>query len=530
MRSVANLLVETLIAHGVSVVFGLPGGENLPLLETLRQNDVGFILVKNEGSALFMADVTARLTGVPGVALVTLGPGAANAYLGLAHAYLDRAPVLLISAQTERDLIPHHTHQVLDLQACFGPIVKHTCELTPQNAHQTIQKAFHMLYHGRPGPVHLSVGKQTLVAPPVPTLVPDIFPPKETFVEDDNKIQEALALLKEAQHPVIVVGLGLEPEKPYQALRGLVEALNAPLIDTPKSKGALPADHPLAAGTIGLTHTDPVYEILEEADCIVAIGFDVVELVRPWQYTTPLIWIATWENCDPVIPAAHEFVGPTEPVIQGLSQGCELAENSWGLDRVAALGHKLAQRHVPQPEEDRLLPQDVLSAIRAVMPRDALITTDVGSHKIFTALHWQALVPNRYMVSNGLSGMGFGLPAAIASARVLREPVVCVTGDGGLAMNLGELALLRDLALPVIIVMMNDGALDLIRQGQMNSDLPIIGTEFTNPDYGQIIEGFGLQFFHVKDGDGCARAIRAGLSSRQPTFVEAMIDPVGYRV
>jgi acetolactate synthase-1/2/3 large subunit len=162
------------------------------------------------------------------------------------------------------------------------------------------------------------------------------------------------------------------------------------------------------------------------------------------------------------------------------------------------------------------------------MPRDALVATDVGSHKIFTALNWQAFVPNRYMVSNGLSGMGFGLPAAIASAKVLREPVVCITGDGGMAMNLGELALLRDLALPVIVVLMHDEALDLIRRGQTKSGFAIIGTEFANPDYSRVAEGFGLQFHRVRDKDTCVRAVRAGLDSQQPTFIEAMIDPVGY--
>jgi acetolactate synthase-1/2/3 large subunit len=338
----------------------------------------------------------------------------------------------------------------------------------------------------------------------------------------------ARALLAQAQRPVILVGLGLEPERPYESLQGLAEAANAPVIVTPKAKGSLPDDHPLAAGTLGLTRTDPPYEILDEADCIVAVGFDVVELVKPWQMQTPLLWLAPWPNEGPAIAAAFEFTGPMQPVLQQLSDASFSTAAGWGRARVALYRQKLAGQPLPEPSPGRLLPQAVLAALRQALPRDTLVTTDVGSHKILTGLAWPAYTPNRYQVSNGLSAMGFGLPAAIAGSLVLNRPTVCITGDGGLAMTMGELGILTELRLPVITVVMNDSALDLIRSGQRRAGKPPFGTEFVNPDFSQIAAAYQLGFYRVTSQAECAEAVRSALAAGQPALIEAMIDPVSY--
>ena len=545
--AVADVLAQTLRAAGVETVFGLPGGENVEVLDALRRVGIRFVLVRNESSALFMADAAGRLTGAPGVCLTTLGPGATNAYAGLAHAFLDRSPLLLITAQTDERLLPGHTHQVLDLQAIFAAVTKATQAIEPASARQTLERVLALATDGRPGPVHLSLSRYTAAQPaqaepgaaPLPSTAPEVdsgpalaladvasAPPVAHAVD----VGPALAALAAARRPAIVVGLGLEPERPYRELRALAEAANAPVIGTPKAKGSLPDDHPLAAGTIGLTRSDPAYELLDEADCIVAVGFDVVELVRPWNHAAPLIWLAPWANEDPTLPAVAACVGPMAPVLERLTTAAPEVDSGWGAARVAAFHEELAQRPLPVPAPGRMLPQDVLRALRRQLPRDTLVGTDVGSHKIEAALTWPAYLPNRYLVSNGLSAMGFGLPAAMAAALTLQRPTVCLTGDAGLGMVMGELSLLTELALPVVVVLMNDGALDLIRTAQLRADRPVHGTEFVNPDFSLIAEAFGLDYASVASEAECEAAVAAAVGAARPALIDAWIDPVGYGV
>lgn len=533
MQTIADILARTLAEAGIDTVFGLPGGEVVVVLEALRRHDIRFVLVHNESSALFMADATARLTGKPGVCLTTLGPGASNAVAGVAHAYLDRSPVLIITAQVPDRLHGRHTHQLVDLHALYAPITKGSFKLQPRGAAETVRAALDLAMHARPGPVHLQISNEDATqtsldgSPPEGSL--PILREPDTALGRIEHLTAARQLLTRARRPVIVAGLGLEPERPYPALRALAEAANAPLITTPKSKGALPADHPLAADTIGLTRTDPIYEVLDEADCIVAVGFDVVELVKPWDQAAPLIWIAPWPNEDPTIPAEVSFVGPMELVLHQLADFPFNPVADWGENRLATYRRKLAQGVLPSPEPGRLLPQAVMRAVRDNIPRDTLVTVDVGSHKILGSLTWLAYAPNRFLVSNGLSCMGFALPATIAaSLALLKQPVVCFTGDAGLAMVMGELGLLARLQTPVIVVVFNDAALDLIRSHQVRTGHPVYGTEFISPDFVRLARAYGLDAYRVTTEAACAEAVQAAVASGRPTLIEAMIDPVSY--
>jgi acetolactate synthase-1/2/3 large subunit len=524
----ADVLAQGLHEAGVETVFGLPGGENTELLDAFRRQGIGFVLVSNESSAVYMADVTARLTARTGVCLTTLGPGATNAVAGVAHAYLDRAPVLVITAQTPDQLLPYHTHQVVNLQALFAPVTKKSVTLTPERASEVLQAALKLTLQGRPGPVHLGLSNEAAGQPARQTNR-DRSDAHRSKALPPAELAGARERWLGANRPVIMVGLGMEPARPYDALRALAESVDAPVITTPKAKGSLPADHRLAAGTIGLTRTDPAYQILDEADCILAVGFDVVELVKPWDQPAPLIWSAPWVNTDPVIPAEFDLVGPMEDVLQQLTASASATAANWGPVRVARLRAELAQVTAPSPGPGRLLPQTVLEIVRQNIPRDSVLTTDVGSHKILWGLAWPSYVPNRYMVSNGLSGMGFGLPAAIAAGLALpSRPTICITGDGGLAMVLGELGLLAQLQLPVIVVVLNDGALDLIRSAQLRAGKQKFGTEFKNPDFGQIASAYQLDGYRVTNQVECVEAIKAAVAASRPALIEVMIDPVSY--
>jgi acetolactate synthase-1/2/3 large subunit len=526
VETVANSLAAGLREAGIEIVFGLPGGENVEVVAALRRAGIRFVLVHHESSAVFMADAAARLTGTPGVCLTTLGPGAANAMAGVAHAALDRAPVLILTAQVPDHLRPQYTHQFVDLGALFAPVTKGSLQATPGNARSIVPRAIQLATNGRPGPVHIQVSNGVAAQPadPAPAAQAQASP-----TQPPVDYAAALALLARARRPVIVAGLGLEPERPYDALRALAEAAGAPVIATPKGKGALPEDHPLAAGTIGLTRMDPAYAILDEADCIIAVGFDVVELVKPWDQEAPLIWLAPWPNADPQLPAQVECVGPLGPALLALAQAEYRPDARWGAARVEQLRAALAGRPLPPPAVGRMLPQSVLAALRRATPRDTIVTTDVGSHKILASLSWPALAPNSFLLSNGLSSMGFGLPAATAAAMVSPgRTVVCLTGDAGLAMTLGEIGVLARYNLPAIVVVFNDGALDLIRSQQRRAGHAVYGTEFANPDFMRIAEAYGLAAERVANEQQCEAAIAVAVAAARPVLIEAFIDPASY--
>ena len=292
MTTVAETIAQSLYDAGVRLVFGMPGGEVVSVLEALQRLGIRFELMHHEESAVFASDAYARATGSPGCVLTTLGPGALNAVPGIGHAWLDRAPIVLVTAQKPDALLPDYTHQVVDLQAVFAPITKRTLKVTPQNAAAEVPPTVALTMQGRPGPVHLQVSNEEADLTAVGALASDLsygsgIANRTIAPPDPEKIARARDLISSASRPVILAGLGLEPEAPYDALRTLVEAANAPVIVSPKGKGALPDDHPLSAGVIGLTRSDPVYEILDEADCVIAVGFDVVELVKP--FSLPLV-------------------------------------------------------------------------------------------------------------------------------------------------------------------------------------------------------------------------------------------------
>jgi acetolactate synthase I/II/III large subunit len=523
MPTVSQVLVQTLVHNGIDVVFGLPGGENSEFMGELSAADIRFVLVRNESSSIFMADVRARLTGKVGVALTTLGPGIANACAGIAHAWLDRAPVLLITAQTQRRLLGCHTHQVIDTQAIMRPVTKHSEELTTENVVERVEHAFQLAMDGRPGIVHLGLSGETAGSEC------GGWHPKSTYTAletTQNPISEFQ--IPKSSRPIIIAGLGLEPERPYAALHRLAEAWNAPVIVTPKAKGAIADDHPLAAGVIGLTRVDPAYEILDEADLIFVVGFDVVELVKPWKQAAPLIWIAPWENADPKIDSIAELVGPMEPILNRMTEMAEPSAANWGSKRISDFRLKRSACSLPMAQSGRMLPQDVLKVLRRETPRDILVSSDVGSHKIFFGLEWKCFTPNRYMLSNGLSSMSFGLPAAAAAALTLGEPTLCVTGDAGLAMVMGELGMIAENGLPVITVVMNDSALDLIRSHQRRAGKKPYGVEFHNPDWRKIAGAFGIDGYRACNESEMQCAIRNALVTRKPALIEAFIDPISY--
>ncbi|UCG22826.1 MAG: thiamine pyrophosphate-binding protein [Chloroflexota bacterium] len=526
---VADRLVRLLAEAGIREIFGLPGGENLAILEAIRSHGLRFVLAHHESSAVFMADATSRLLRRPSACLATLGPGAANALPGIAHAFLDRSPVLLITAQHSATWTGSHSHQRLELRSLFRPVTKASLQATSGNVDALLRAALQTAQSGRPGPVHVCLSAEDAESNVRTNRVS--YPEQSGFQPDEATRRRIVEIFREANRPAIVVGLGLEPETPYDILRQLAERANAPVITTPKAKGALNDDHPLSAGTIGLTHEDPAYRLLDESDCILAVGLDVVELVRPWRQSAPLIWLARWPNEDPKLRAVAEWVGPLSPILKALGETQYATGDTWG---VFAVMDYVRQKTSSWPDrsspfEGRVAPTLALEAIRENTPDDAFLVTDVGSHKILAALEWPCFRPNSYLVSNGLSIMGYGLPAAVAVA--ISRPgsvVVALLGDGGLAMSLGELRTLAEVDSPVIVVVLRDDALELIRSKQYQRGFRPFGTTFAGPDLRPIAAAYGLSYHYAASARQCASHTRVAVRSGRSALIEVPVDVAGY--
>jgi acetolactate synthase-1/2/3 large subunit len=277
-----------------------------------------------------------------------------------------------------------------------------------------------------------------------------------------------------------------------------------------------------------LTATDPVYDLVAESDCMVAVGFDVVELVKPWSFEKPLIWVAPWANQDPRLDASCELVGDMSAALFALADIVAYAESAWGAARVAEFLGQL--RTVPPPDRTgRMSPQTVLRVMRSSAGRDAFLAVDVGAHKIFSSLAWPTYEPNRFLLSNGLSSMSYALPAAIGAAMAAPgSQVLCLTGDAGLGMNMGELGALSERNLPVVVIVLNDGAIDLIRSHQRRAGKPVFATEFGPPDHAQIGAAFGLAARRVDNEKLFSSALDEFLAAQRPALIEVMLDPAGY--
>ncbi len=499
MPTCAEVLARSLHDLGVRTVFGLPGGENVRILDALREQGVEFVLVRNESSAAYAASARWTLTGELQACLTTLGPGITHAAAGVGHLWLDRAGVVVISACTAEASGPMHTHQVLDQEHLMAPMVKAHIKVEPDNIH-AVRDVCSLATEGRPGPVYVQISNEVAGWPAAGGGTdPEPRPAKPE--PDMDGVEKALALMARARRPVVVAGLGARDASLRISVQAVAGSLQAPIVATPKAKGIVPDSHPLAAGVIGLTRTDPVYEILEQADLVIAVGFDVVELVLPWEFDGALVWVAEWPNVDPPLPADVELTGNVAGHLGALAQAAESATGWIDTDFHAFR----RDRTVPAPKaaaEGRVSPQAVMRSLRRYSDPDAIMTVDVGSHKIHFALDWPTHDVSGFLLSNGLSCMGFGLAGAIGAATL--DPgrqVLCVIGDGGLSMCVGELGLLRELGVNVKVVVMQDEALDLIRVAQLRAGSPVQGTEYgVSVDHARLAAAFGITGRRVTGG------------------------------
>src|SRR5438876_6508156 len=524
--TVANAIGDRLRAAGVRYVYGHPGGEVVDLIEGFREAGLEFVLTKHETAAAFMAEAAAAATGIPGVCLATLGPGATNLVTGIAHAYLDRAPVLAFTGQLPAERYEIATHQRLDLRSLFAPITKWQATLSPSNAAPVIERALRTALRARRGPVYLEVPsdvpKQGTIDVALPRFVTEPVP-----AIDADGVRAAAARLRGADQPLLLVGMDANETAVADSLRRLAEAWGIPVMVSPKAKGVFREDHPLFLGTIEGLGTAFLFDYIDTCDLVLMVGFDPVEFDRDWTAKARIVHIGVVPNDDRYYGSEVEIVGPIDDALTDLLASATPAPKV-SRDELNAFRDAFTSR--VRGSAKGLTAQDVLAELRAALPEDALVTCDVGYNKAVSAQCWPAYRPRTFFVSNGLSSMGYGLPAALALRLADRtRPVACVLGDGGFAMAMAEIETGTRLGLGVTVVVLADDALSQIKAGQERKGYAVTGTTFGAIDYEKLGSAFGIDARTVSTVAECRGAFRQAPRDRL-MLIAARIDPASYRV
>lgn len=532
--SVAHLVGTRLRAAGVRYVFGHPGGEVVDLIEGFRQAGLEFVLTRHETAAGFMAEAIASASGIPGVCVATLGPGATNLVTGVAQAYLDRAPLIALTGQLPADRYEITTHQKLDLRSLFAPITKWQARLAASNAADVIDRGLREALRPRRGPVYIEVPSD------VPRQGPSGAhgaPPADIVARGASDMSAAVdrvaagraaQLLCDSERPVIIAGTDANDDGTAAPLRHLAEEWGIPVIVSPKAKGVFREDHPLFLGTIEMLGTAKLYEYIDAADLVLMIGLDPVELDREWTAPADVIHIGPLPNDDRYYDSAAEIVGPVREGIDALRSRAGAPRQARAVEDVRRFRESF--RTFVAPQRDHLTSQQVLAALRASLPEDALITCDVGYNKAVTGQCMPMYAPKTFFMSNGLSSMGYGLAAAVGLKLLNRDRrVACVLGDGGFAMLMAELETAVREKLGVTVVVLVDEALSQIRAGQERKSYPATGTTFGGLDYVQLARGFGIEGVEVTNAKECRDALATPPSDR-PRLVAARVDPSAYQL
>lgn len=525
--STADVMAAYLAEAGTEAIFAYPGDPIIEFMERSRVHGIDVVLARREGTAGFMAEAYGMVTGRPGVCLSTLGPGSTALVNGVAAATLDRVPMLAVSGQIESAREPFFTHQVVDHQALFGPVTKWAGRMDAGAVATVMRKALRTATAERPGAVHLTVSSDTFkaTARDAEVAVPPFGPARGGVGVTGPDPARVLAA---ARRPVLLAGIGAARCEATQQLLRLAETAGMPVVVAPMAKGVVPEDSPMFAGVLDMACNQVVWDFLGSADLIVAAGFDPVELIKPWRLTTPVLHVDTTPNTDQIYAASTEVVGDIAAGLDLLADGWT-GEPRWTEREVKEQRSRLRDAYYDGRVEGRLNPTDVVDVVAGRLAGTAIVTSDVGSHKLLVGQGWPATRPRSVLMTNGLSAMGFGVPAAIA-AKLLRpdRPVAALVGDGGFAMVATEMRLAAALGLPIVVVVFVDGSLNRIELKQMAVSYPSVATRIEDTDLVQLAGAMGCDGVRVESRAELDRALEGVAGLTRPLVVEARIDPAQY--
>ncbi len=529
--TVAEAVAATLREAGVTRMFGLPGGEILDFIEAARRAGIDFVVTRDEATAAFIADAAGWLARRPAVCVSTLGPGAINMTLGVANAWLDRSPVIAITASLATTSAPYATHQQIDLNAAYRPFTKAAVTLDGSATSETMRRVCETCLTPRMGPVHVALPSDVArAADKGGELREWAWDPAGPPAPSPQALERVADAIGAAKRPVVLLGLDLEPSVHRQAVRDFVGRLGAPAFATPKVKGLLPEDDPRFFGTCaGVAGDAVILDLFARADLLVGVGFDPVESDKLWHQSMPFV------SLGPLSIAAGQFqprLEVTGDLLQTLSfmQTRPFGPFEWTDAELAAFRSELETVLRPrQAPTAGLSPWEVTRRLRTACPRDTIATTDVGSVKFIVSQAWTTYEPFTFLESNGLSSMGYALPAAIAAKLHFPDrPVLCTVGDGGLGMRLADIETAVRLMLPIVVVVFNDDGLSLIQVVQRKRSFPDYGVRYGHVDFAAAAEALGARGRKVRTLTELGEAVAEALSANGPTIIDVPIDPAEY--
>lgn len=529
----AQALVEILVEEGVEIVFGLPGGCVLDIYDALARTKIKHVLVRHEQAAVHAADGYARATGKTGVCMATSGPGATNLVTGLATAYMDSVPIVAVTGQTPRRLLGKDSFQETDITGITMPITKHNYLVkNPNDLPRVLKEAFHVASTGRPGPVLIDVPKDVSVLRVDATAPQEVVLPGYKPVYEGHPVQiaEIAKAIAASERPLMLVGGGVIRSGASAEVRLLAERCDIPVATTLMGLGAIPHDHPLYLGMVGMHGTAYANTAICECDLLLAFGVRfgdrVTGRVDCFAAKAKIVHV----DIDPAevgknVRADVPVVGDVRNVLTRLLDLVTPARRQDWLERVEEVKRSQPLTYY---RDGSLKPQYIIQQLGKILPEDAVIVTDVGQHQMWTAQYYPFRYPRSFISSGGLGTMGYGLPAAIGAQLGLpSRQVVLVTGDGSIQMNIQELATAVNLGVPVKIVLINNGYLGMVRQWQQL----LYGRRYVasrldgNPDFVKLVEAYGATGIAVTDEAAVRPALERALETEGVVLIDCKVAP-----
>jgi acetolactate synthase-1/2/3 large subunit len=528
MAKAADVVVQCLENEGVEFVFGIPGEENLDLLESLRKSKIKLVLTRHEQSAGFMAATYGRLTGKTGVSLSTLGPGATNLVTAGAYAYLGGMPMLMITGQKPIKKSKQGRFQILDVVGMMQPLTKYTHQLaSADNIPSRVREAFRLAEEEKPGAVHLELpediaAEQTDSLPIPPSL-------HRRPVAEHKSIEAAVQKLQAARSPILVIGAGANRKMTAKVLKQLIDNTGIPFVTTQMGKGVVDERHPRFLGNAALSAGDFVHRAVEAADLIVNIGHDVIEkppffMVRGGTEVIHINFRSA--EVDPVYFPQIEVVGDIANAVWQIGEALQF-QLHWDFNRLLAIREANEAQIIEGEDDNRfpIYPQRFVADVRRALPSEGIVALDNGIYKLWFARNYKAHKPNTVLLDNALATMGAGLPSAMAAHLVYPDrPVVAVCGDGGFMMNSQELETAVRLKMNLTVIILRDDGYGMIRWKQSNMGFTDFGLDYGNPDFVMYAQSYGAKGHRVESAEGFLPLLERCISEPGVHVIDCPVD------